>query len=64
MADEGLNQSISATETGKVAIPWGTPMPTDNELAALTPELKAMLEEGVKRKRLFLMRWLSQSHKG
>ncbi|EPU0488844.1 TPA: flagellar hook-length control protein FliK [Vibrio cholerae] len=50
MADEGLNQSISATETGKVAIPWGTPMPTDNELAALTPELKAMLEEGGKAK--------------
>lgn len=50
MADEGLNQSISATETGKVVIPWGTPMPTDNELAALTPELKAMLEEGGKAK--------------
>ncbi len=50
MADEGLNQSISATETGKVAIPWGTPMPTDNELTALTPELKAMLEEGGKAK--------------
>ncbi|HFG2202789.1 TPA: flagellar hook-length control protein FliK [Vibrio cholerae] len=50
MADEGLNQSISATETGKVAIPWGAPMPTDNELAALTPELKAMLEEGGKAK--------------
>ncbi|WP_404272533.1 flagellar hook-length control protein FliK [Vibrio cholerae] len=50
MAYEGLNQSISATETGKVAIPWGTPMPTDNELAALTPELKAMLEEGGKAK--------------
>ncbi|MDQ4623251.1 flagellar hook-length control protein FliK [Vibrio cholerae] len=50
MADEGLNQSMSATETGKVAIPWGTPMPTDNELAALTPELKAMLEEGGKAK--------------
>ncbi|EKF9274911.1 flagellar hook-length control protein FliK [Vibrio cholerae] len=50
MADEGLNQSTSATETGKVAIPWGTPMPTDNELAALTPELKAMLEEGGKAK--------------
>ncbi|GHZ59422.1 flagellar hook-length control protein FliK [Vibrio cholerae] len=50
MADEGLNLPISATETGKVAIPWGTPMPTDNELAALTPELKAMLEEGGKAK--------------
>lgn len=50
MADEGLNQSTSATETGKVAIPWGAPMPTDNELAALTPELKAMLEEGGKAK--------------
>ncbi|TQO81486.1 flagellar hook-length control protein FliK [Vibrio cholerae] len=50
MADEGLNQSISATETGKVVIPWGAPMPTDNELAALTPELKAMLEEGGKAK--------------
>ncbi len=50
MADEGLNQSTSATETGKVVIPWGTPMPTDNELAALTPELKAMLEEGGKAK--------------
>ncbi|MFA0908561.1 flagellar hook-length control protein FliK [Vibrio cholerae] len=50
MADEALNQSISATETGKVAIPWGTPMPTGNELAALTPELKAMLEEGGKAK--------------
>ncbi|EII5633007.1 flagellar hook-length control protein FliK [Vibrio cholerae] len=46
MADEGLNLPISATETGKVAIPWGAPMPTDNELAALTPELKAMLEGG------------------
>ncbi|EGR3965475.1 flagellar hook-length control protein FliK [Vibrio cholerae] len=50
MTDEGLNQSTSATETGKVVIPWGTPMPTDNELAALTPELKAMLEEGGKAK--------------
>ncbi|ELL1565074.1 flagellar hook-length control protein FliK [Vibrio cholerae] len=50
MADEELNLPISATETGKVAIPWGTPMPTDNELAALTPELKAMLEEGGKAK--------------
>ncbi|WP_337910728.1 flagellar hook-length control protein FliK [Vibrio cholerae] len=50
MADEGLNLPISATETGKVAIPWGTPMPTDNELAALTLELKAMLEEGGKAK--------------
>ncbi|EKF9422723.1 flagellar hook-length control protein FliK [Vibrio cholerae] len=50
MADEGLNLPTSATETGKVAIPWGTPMPTDNELAALTPELKAMLEEGGKAK--------------
>ncbi|ELJ8614453.1 flagellar hook-length control protein FliK [Vibrio cholerae] len=50
MADEGLNQSISATETGKVVIPWGAPIPTDNELAALTPELKAMLEEGGKAK--------------
>lgn len=50
MADEGLNQSTSATETGKVVIPWGTQMPTDNELAALTPELKAMLEEGGKAK--------------
>ncbi|ELP4886180.1 flagellar hook-length control protein FliK [Vibrio cholerae] len=50
MADEGLNLPISATETGKVAIPWGAPMPTDNELAALTPELKAMLEEGGKAK--------------
>ncbi|WP_001102178.1 flagellar hook-length control protein FliK [Vibrio cholerae] len=50
VADEGLNLPISATETGKVAIPWGTPMPTDNELAALTPELKAMLEEGGKAK--------------
>ncbi len=50
MADEGLNLPISATETGKVAIPWGTPMPTDNEFAALTPELKAMLEEGGKAK--------------
>lgn len=50
MADEGLNLPISATETGKVVIPWGTPMPTDNELAALTPELKAMLEEGGKAK--------------
>ncbi|HDI3247201.1 TPA: flagellar hook-length control protein FliK [Vibrio cholerae] len=50
MADEGLNLPISATETGKVAIPWGTPIPTDNELAALTPELKAMLEEGGKAK--------------
>ncbi|ENM3951194.1 flagellar hook-length control protein FliK [Vibrio cholerae] len=50
MADEGLNLPISATETGKVAIPWGTPMPTDNGLAALTPELKAMLEEGGKAK--------------
>ncbi|EOX1517885.1 flagellar hook-length control protein FliK [Vibrio cholerae] len=46
MADEGLNLPTSATEMGKVAIPWGTPMPTDNELAALTPELKAMLEGG------------------
>lgn len=50
MADEELNLPASATETGKVAIPWGTPMPTDNELAALTPELKAMLEEGGKAK--------------
>lgn len=50
MADEGLNLPTSATETGKVAIPWGAPMPTDNELAALTPELKAMLEEGGKAK--------------
>ncbi len=50
MADEGLNLPTSATEMGKVAIPWGTPMPTDNELAALTPELKAMLEEGGKAK--------------
>lgn len=50
MADEELNLPISATETGKVAIPWGTPMPTDNELAALAPELKAMLEEGGKAK--------------
>lgn len=50
MADEELNLPTSATETGKVAIPWGTPMPTDNELAALTPELKAMLEEGGKAK--------------
>lgn len=50
MADEGLNQSTSATETGKVVIPWGAPIPTDNELAALTPELKAMLEEGGKAK--------------
>ncbi|EJL6265017.1 flagellar hook-length control protein FliK [Vibrio cholerae] len=50
MADEGLNLPTSATETGKVAIPWGTPIPTDNELAALTPELKAMLEEGSKAK--------------
>ncbi len=50
MADEGLNQSTSATETGKVVIPWGTQMPTDNELAALPPELKAMLEEGGKAK--------------
>ncbi|WP_337911869.1 flagellar hook-length control protein FliK [Vibrio cholerae] len=50
MADEGLNLPTSATETGKVAIPWGTPIPTDNELAALTPELKAMLEEGGKAK--------------
>ncbi|GHY88245.1 flagellar hook-length control protein FliK, putative [Vibrio cholerae] len=50
MADEELNQSTSATETGKMVIPWGTPMPTDNELAALTPELKAMLEEGGKAK--------------
>ncbi|EGR4502065.1 flagellar hook-length control protein FliK [Vibrio cholerae] len=46
MADEGLNLPTSATEMGKVAISWGTPMPTDNELAALTPELKAMLEGG------------------
>ncbi|EOW9507988.1 flagellar hook-length control protein FliK [Vibrio cholerae] len=50
MADEELNLPTSATETGKVAIPWGAPMPTDNELAALTPELKAMLEEGGKAK--------------
>ncbi len=50
MADEGFNLPTSATETGKVAIPWGTPIPTDNELAALTPELKAMLEEGGKAK--------------
>ncbi|WP_217529850.1 flagellar hook-length control protein FliK [Vibrio cholerae] len=50
MADEGLNLKTSATETGKVAIPWGTPIPTDNELAALTPELKAMLEEAGKAK--------------
>ncbi|HFG1778824.1 TPA: flagellar hook-length control protein FliK [Vibrio cholerae] len=50
MADEGLNLPTSVTETGKVAIPWGAPMPTDNELAALTPELKAMLEEGGKAK--------------
>lgn len=50
MADEGLNLPTSATETGKVAIPWGSPIPTDNELAALTPELKAMLEEGGKAK--------------
>ncbi|GHW18493.1 flagellar hook-length control protein FliK, putative [Vibrio cholerae] len=50
MADEGLNLPTSATEMGKVAIPWGAPMPTDNELAALTPELKAMLEEGGKAK--------------
>lgn len=50
MADEELNLPTSATETGKVAIPWGSPMPTDNELAALTPELKAMLEEGGKAK--------------
>ncbi|ELJ8711942.1 flagellar hook-length control protein FliK [Vibrio cholerae] len=50
MVDEGFNLPTSATETGKVAIPWGTPIPTDNELAALTPELKAMLEEGGKAK--------------
>ncbi|HDZ9204289.1 TPA: flagellar hook-length control protein FliK [Vibrio cholerae] len=50
MADEGLNLKTSATETGKVAIPWDTPIPTDNELATLTPELKAMLEEGGKAK--------------
>ncbi|RBM76884.1 flagellar hook-length control protein FliK [Vibrio paracholerae] len=50
MADEEFNLPTSATETGKVAIPWDTPIPTDNELAALTPELKAMLEEGGKAK--------------
>ncbi|WP_185841612.1 flagellar hook-length control protein FliK [Vibrio cholerae] len=50
MADEEFNLPTSATETGKVAIPWGTPIPTDNELATLTPELKAMLEEGGKAK--------------
>ncbi|EOX3355936.1 flagellar hook-length control protein FliK [Vibrio cholerae] len=50
MVDKGFNLPTSATETGKVAIPWGTPIPTDNELAALTPELKAMLEEGGKAK--------------
>ncbi|MBJ6938790.1 flagellar hook-length control protein FliK [Vibrio cholerae] len=50
MVDEGFNLPTSATETGKVAIPWGTQIPTDNELAALTPELKAMLEEGGKAK--------------
>ncbi|HGF7148858.1 TPA: flagellar hook-length control protein FliK [Vibrio cholerae] len=50
MADEGFNLPTSATETGKVAIPWDTPIPTDNELATLTPELKAMLEEGGKAK--------------
>lgn len=50
MADEGFNLPTSATETGKVAIPWDTPIPTDNELATLTPELKAMLEEAGKAK--------------
>ncbi|WP_188005722.1 flagellar hook-length control protein FliK [Vibrio cholerae] len=50
MADEGLNLPTSATEMGKVAIPWGTPMSTDNELATLNPELKTMLEEGGKAK--------------
>ncbi|EOX3348485.1 flagellar hook-length control protein FliK [Vibrio cholerae] len=50
MADEGFNLPTSATETGKVAIPWDTPIPTDNELATLNPELKAMLEEAGKAK--------------
>ncbi|ASK54801.1 flagellar hook-length control protein FliK [Vibrio tarriae] len=50
MADEGLAPQTVAAESSKVAIPWGTPIPTDNELATLNPELKTMLEEGGKAK--------------
>ncbi|ENM5880647.1 flagellar hook-length control protein FliK [Vibrio metoecus] len=50
--NDALTAETSVAESGKVAIPWATQAPTEHELAAVSPELKALLEEGGKTKTL------------
>ncbi|KQA19033.1 flagellar hook-length control protein FliK [Vibrio metoecus] len=51
-ANDTLTAETPVAESGKVAIPWATQTPTEHDLAAVSPELKALLEEGGKTKTL------------